>query len=301
MLPSVLPSSCVLAVASLLAASPVPPAALPAAERAPEGAPVVHDLRFDWTRDGVITGVGAVLWIGSESVFKEELAPETCRWCDRNPDGTDALNGLDSWGRGLAGTTEAQRKRADTWSSVLDFVLLPAGVLGGQYALSQGSGASRSIFLQDAGIIIETAVLSSVLNQTVKFIAGRERPFVHVLPEDQKPLTEKPEDNNLSFYSGHTNLAFALVVSAGTVAELRGYKHRGWIWGVGLPLATSVGLLRMGADKHYLTDVATGALLGSAFGVAVPLLLHGRVSESPGAVSLRVSGGPGGAVVSGRF
>lgn len=275
----------------------MPSGALPAAK----GAPLVHDLRFDWTRDGVITGVGAVLWVGSEGVFKDALAPDTCRWCDRNPDGTDALNSLDKWGRGIAGTTEVQRKRADTWSNVVDFGLLPVSVLGAQYAISQGSGAPRSVFFQDAGIIVETAVLASVLNQTVKFIAGRERPFVHVLPEDQKGLTEKPNDNNLSFYSGHTNLAFALVVSAGTVAELRGYKHRAWIWAVGLPLATTVPLLRMAADKHYLTDVATGAVLGSAFGVAVPLLLHGRVDEKPGAVSLQVSGGLRGAVVSGRF
>jgi membrane-associated phospholipid phosphatase len=211
------------------------------------------------------------------------------------------LNGLDKWGRGIAGTTAEQRKRADTWSNVVDFGLLPVSVLGTQYALAHGSGAPRSVFFEDAGIIIQSAVLSTVLNQTVKFIAGRERPFVHVLPEGQKPLTDKPEDNNLSFYSGHTNLAFALVVSAGTVAELRGYKHRGWIWGVGLPLAASVGLLRMAADKHYLTDVGTGALLGSAFGVAVPLLLHGRVNETPGSVSLNVTGGPRGAVLSGRF
>jgi len=297
MLPAVLSAPCVLTLASLLAASPVPPDASPAAGQAPG----FHELRFNGARDGVITGVGAVLWIGSEALLKEQLVPDTCRWCDRNPDGTDALNGLDDWGRGLAGTTEAQRKRADTWSNVVDFGLLPVSVLGAQYALAHGSGAPRSVFFQDAGIIIQTAVLSSVLNQTVKFIAGRERPFVHVLPEDQKGLTAHPTDNNVSFYSGHTNLAFALVVSAGTVAELRGYKHRGWIWAVGLPLATSVPLLRMAADKHYLTDVATGALLGSAFGVAVPLLLHGRVNEAPGAVSLNVSGGPRGAVFSGRF
>jgi len=252
-------------------------------------------------RDGVITGVGAVFWIGSEALLKEQLSPATCRWCARNLDGTDLLNGLDTWGRGLAGSTEATRKRADTWSNVVDFGLLPVSVLGAQYALAHGSGQPQGVFFQDAGIIIQTAVLSSVLNQSAKFIAGRERPFVHVLPEDQKGLTAHPTDNNVSFYSGHTNLAFALVVSAGTVAELRGYQHRGWIWAVGLPLATTVPLLRMAADKHYLTDVATGALLGSAFGVAVPLLLHGRVSEMPGAVSLNVSGGPGGAVLSGRF
>ncbi|MBN1209576.1 MAG: phosphatase PAP2 family protein [Myxococcaceae bacterium] len=298
MLPSVLASHCVLAIASLLAASPVPPEALQAAEQAPG----VHELRFNWTRDGVLTGVGAVLWIGSEALLKKELAPETCRWCDRAADGTDRLNGLDTWGRGLAGSTEAQRKRADTWSNVVGFGLLPVGVLGAQYALAHGSGARNRIFYQDAGIILETAILSSVLNQTVKFIVGRERPFVHVLPEDQKGLTPHPTDNNLSFYSGHTNLAFALVVSAGTVAELRGYKHRMWIWVAGLPLATSVGMLRMAADKHYLTDVATGALMGSAFGVALPLLLHGRVdAQQPGTTSLRVSGGPHTLVLSGSF
>jgi membrane-associated phospholipid phosphatase len=275
----------------------VPQAALPSAE----GAPVVRDLRFDWVRDGVITGVGAVYWIGSEALLKKDLAPGSCRWCDRNPDGTDSLNRLDRWGRGLAGTTEAQRKRADTWSNVVDFGVLPVGVLGAQYALSRGSGAPGSVFMQDAGIVVETAVLASVLNQTVKFIVGRERPFVHVLSEDQKLLTAQPDDNNLSFYSGHTNLAFALVVSAGTVAELRGYKNRTWIWAVGLPLAATVPLLRMGADKHYLTDVATGAVLGTAFGLAVPLLLHKRENEPSGALSLQVSGGPGGAVFSGRF
>jgi hypothetical protein len=49
--------------------------------------------------------------------------------------------------------------------------------------------------------------------------------------------------------------------------------------------------------------VATGAVLGSALGVAMPLLLHGHIheQEQPGAVTLQVTGGPGGAVISGRF
>jgi membrane-associated phospholipid phosphatase len=297
MLPSVLTPHCVLAVATLLAASPVPSGAQPLAEQAT--AP--HELRFDWTRDGLIAGVGAALVISSEGLFKEDLAPATCRWCDRAPDGTDQLNRLDRWGRGLGSTTPEGRKRADTWSNVLDYGVLPLGVLGAQYALSQGSGAPRSMFFQDSVIIVESAMLTLVLNQTVKFIAGRERPFVHVLPEDEKRLTPHPTDNNLSFFSGHTSLAFSLVVSAGTVAELRGYKHRGWIWAVGLPLATSVGLLRMAADKHYLTDVAVGAVVGTAFGLAVPLLLHGRVNERPEAMAFRVTGGPRGAVIAGRF
>ncbi|MBZ4416999.1 phosphatase PAP2 family protein [Myxococcus sp. RHSTA-1-4] len=273
-----------LVIALLLALAPVSPAV------AQDGSdqPRLHELRFDWARDVAITGTAGVLWISSETFFKDDLAPPECRWCDRAPDGTDTLNRLDRWGRGLAGETEQSRDRANTWSNIMGFAVVPAGVLGLQYAVGNGSGAPDRFFAEDATIIVQSAVLASLANQTVKFIVGRERPFVHQLPEDQKRLTEHPTDNNLSFYSGHTNLAFALVVSAGTVASLRGYDNQAWIWGVGLPLATSVGLLRMGADKHYLTDVATGAVLGAAFGVAVPLLLHGRTDET---VPARLSGG----------
>ncbi|WP_426750858.1 phosphatase PAP2 family protein [Myxococcus sp. Y35] len=264
------------AVALLLAFVP----ALPAAAQEGADEPRLHELRFDWTRDGIITGAAGVLWISSETFLKDNLAPAQCRWCDRAPDGTDRLNRLDRWGRGLAGSTAESRKRAHQWSNVIGFAALPAGVLGLQYAMGNSSGAPSRFFAEDASIIVQSAVLASLANQTVKFIAGRERPFVHVLPEDQKGLTAQPSDNNLSFYSGHTNLAFSLVVSAGTVAAMRGYKHQAWIWAAGLPVATSVGLLRMGADKHYLTDVAMGALLGSAVGFAVPMLLHSRKSDS---------------------
>jgi membrane-associated phospholipid phosphatase len=280
MLASVPSPHIVLALASLLAVTPVHAEALRAQG---EGARQVHALKFDWTRDGIITGSAAVLWIGSEAFLKKELAPNPCRWCDRDAEGRDTLNRLDRWGRGLAGSTQAARDRADSWSNILDFGVLPAGVLGAQALLVNANGADSRIYFQDAGIILETTMLAAVFNQTVKFIVGRERPFVHQLPEDQKGLVEHASDNNLSFYSGHTNLMFAMVVSAGTVASLRGYDHQGWIWAVGLPLATSVGLLRMGADKHYLTDVATGAVLGSAFGLAVPLLLHGRTDTTQAA------------------
>jgi membrane-associated phospholipid phosphatase len=309
MLASVLSPHCVLAVASLLAVTPA--LAEGPSDAQASDSPRVHELRFGWGRDAAITVGSGLLWVSSEAFFKDDLAPATCRWCDRAPDGTDTLNGLDSWGRRtLVGGTEASRKRAHDWSNILGFAVLPGGVLGTQYLLGSASGASTRHFAEDTTIILQSAMLAAVLNQGVKFVVGRERPFVHVLPEEQKGLTEHPTDNNLSFYSGHTSLAFSLVVAAGTVSELRGYRHTTWLWAVGLPLAASVGLLRMGADKHYLTDVLTGAVLGSAFGVAVPLLLHGRedaVAESRAgaralsAPQMRVSAGPGGFALTGTF
>lgn len=306
MLRSVLSPHCVLAVAALLAASPT---LAEAPRAATEEARQVHSLRFDWARDGLITGTAGMLWIGSEAFFKDDLAPATCRWCDRAPDGTDTLNRLDRWGRGLAGSTPEARARANDWSNLLTFGVVPASVFGAQYLLSSSSNAPTRVFFEDAAIIVEAAVLAALFNQSVKFIAGRERPFVHVLPEGEKGLTAHPSDNNLSFFSGHTTLAFSLVVAAGTVSELRGYRHSTWIWAVGLPVAAAMGLLRMAADKHYLTDVVVGALVGSAFGVAVPLLLHPRQDGSVSATrmgrasppGMRVFANPGGIMFSGRF
>jgi membrane-associated phospholipid phosphatase len=131
----------------------------------------------------------------------------------------------------------------------------------------------------DAVILVETVAVQAALNQLVKFAVGRERPFVHILPAGEKRLTPAPSDNNLSFYSGHSSLAFSLAVGAGTIAHLRGYRSEPVIWAVGLPLAAGAAYLRMAADKHYATDVIVGSIVGAALGVAVPSLFHGRAAS----------------------
>jgi membrane-associated phospholipid phosphatase len=118
-----------------------------------------------------------------------------------------------------------------------------------------------------------------VLVKIIKYGAARERPFVHALPAEAKPHTDRPWDNNLSFYSGHTSFAFALATSAGSVATLRGYRWAPAIWAVGLVAATTVGYLRIAADRHWFTDVLTGAVAGTAVGVGVPYLFHRRRGE----------------------
>lgn len=272
--------------------APLPREARPAAT-AP--APARHALALDWGRDLALTGTGLALWVASEAFFKGQLAPAECHWCDRLPDGGEGLGALDAWGRGLAADTPEGRKRADTWSNVTAFGLLPLGMAGSHWALT---GLQPRLAAEDALIVAQSVVFASVVNQAVKFTVGRERPFVHLLDPENKLTTDHPSDNNLSFYSGHASFAFSAAVSAGTVAELRGYEHRWLVWAVGLPIATAVPLLRMAADKHYLSDVLVGAAVGSAFGAGVPLLLHARLPEG---VEAQVVAGPSGAAVVGRF
>jgi membrane-associated phospholipid phosphatase len=53
--------------------------------------------------------------------------------------------------------------------------------------------------------------------------------------------------------------------------------------------------LRIAADKHWLTDVATGMTVGAAAGIVVPYVFH---RPGPNATSLRISPAPGGAAIS---
>ncbi|HET9452338.1 MAG TPA: phosphatase PAP2 family protein [Aggregicoccus sp.] len=305
-----------LTAALAIASAPVPHQALPSAPLAPAASVPstqpggAYALRFDWKRDGALTAGAAALLLGSEVLLKDKLARSTCNWCDRNDLGESTLNAVDRWGARIAGDADDQRQ-ARTWSNVVTVGLLPAGVLGAGYLAGRSSGSTY--LTEDLLMVAQAVLFSSSANQVVKFAAGRARPFVHGMPEAERGLTESPSDNNMSFYSGHTNLAFALVTSVGTVAHLRGYKNAGWIWAVGLPLAATVPVLRMAAGKHYLSDVATGALVGSAFGVLVPLLMHPRGSPPPGILAgaaanedvekprVNVSAGAGGISVSGVF
>jgi membrane-associated phospholipid phosphatase len=227
-------------------------------------------LAHDTVVDGVITGTGALLWISTETLFKHALAPADCKWCDRNADGTDALDGLDRSVRDQLRWSNTGR--ADLFSNV--GIGLGTVVAMGGTALAANHDGARANIGGDLLVISEALVLAQDLNQAIKFTAGRERPFVHVLPASEKGLTAKPTDNNLSFFSGHTTYAFTMATAAGTVCSMHGYSFAPYVWAGGLTLATATAVLRIGADKHYATDVITGALIGTAFGVGVPLIFH---------------------------
>lgn len=227
-------------------------------------------VHYNLAVDLPITLSAASIWLGTQ-LLQPSLAPAACRWCDRESDGSDAVNALDE------GTRDAFRwsntGAANTASNVIGYGLSPAAAVG-LTALAGGLEGRLKEAPANALLIAEATAASAVLNQLVKFAAGRERPFVHALPEGEKQKTEKPSDNNVSFYSGHTNFCFALAVSSGTVAQMRGYRYAPVVWATGLAMATSVGYLRIAADKHYLTDVITGAVIGSAAGFALPFFLH---------------------------
>jgi membrane-associated phospholipid phosphatase len=206
-------------------------------------------------------------------VFKKSLVPDGCRWCGSNAldDGvSDALR----W---------SNTDLAHQISDVTGFYLAPALALGLVWA---SSGRPTMRWADDAIPIAESAIATGLFHHLIKFIAGRQRPFVHHADPGRPPEL----DDNMSFFSGHTATAFALATSAGMVAHYRGYKLEPVIWGAGLAVAATTGYLRMAADKHWFTDVLTGAVVGSAFGVAMPWLERRSLEAMPTGNGLVVAG-----------
>jgi membrane-associated phospholipid phosphatase len=235
----------------------------PAVARA-GGSDQVHPLRHDVAVDVAVTATAFALAIGAE-LGKADLAAAECRWCQ--------VGGLDRSAR------DALRWRSpESAARVSDFTglaLAPLSAFGTLAASGFDAGAGRSAGV-DALLLAEALSLSALANQVVKLSFGRERPFVHALAPADKARTKHTADNNLSFYSGHTDATMTLATAGGTLASLRGYRLAPLVWGSGLAISALTGYLRIAADKHYLTDVLAGALIGASIGVLVPLVFHGR-------------------------
>lgn len=246
-----------------------------------------ESLTVNWVLDGAIvlsTGSG---WIVTEAT-KGHLAPDVCRWCSQNVPDREVANAL-SW---------SQTGTAAKLSDLAAFGILPVLTLGGTLIATAAEKRLRDA-PTDLMLVLEAATVTMAANQIVKLAAGRERPFVAELPPDAKSRAANPSDNNLSFYSGHTTLAFALVVSAATVAHLRESKVEPYLWAVGLPIATLVAYGRIAANKHYLSDVLVGGFTGAAVGFLVPYL-H-RTQRTTSTSDLAVAPALNGLALSGTF
>ena len=186
-------------------------------------------------------------FIGSTLVIP---TPSECRWCDRDGAGNDSLNGFDRSVRSafLWNHTTA----ADALSLVTAFS--PVALL---------AGLDWNDFPETALPVFEAVGTNYLVTHVVKIAAARERPVVHFGGTDS-------HGPDVSFFSGHSSGAFALVFALARVKSDRRDPNTKWVWIAGVPLAATTAYLRIAADKHYATDVLTGAAVGAALGWTTP-------------------------------
>jgi membrane-associated phospholipid phosphatase len=236
-------------------------------------------LRYQASLDVPLTLAGVAGTLGPRLLTHDGTA-WTCRWCDRDADGHDTLNGLDAairrhwrWSR---------RDKAHEWSNVTLVLSLvaPAGAFAGV------RGGFGNGFGEEMLLVVESSAVAMALTQGTKHLLRRQRPWAHA--EDPPGGDHMGSRNaNLSFVSGHASLAFALAVSTGSLASLRGDEGKEWVWASGLTLAAATGYLRIAADRHYFTDVLAGAALGATVGWVVPRLVDRKPTPGPEGAAAR--------------
>jgi membrane-associated phospholipid phosphatase len=214
----------------------------------------------------LVTTVGlGGLYLTAEFGLHRQLSPTTCTWC--SPDGFDV------GARNLLRWQDTQL--ANTLSSATGYVLAPLAAAGWLVVASGDHRTWRRAF-DDVTPVVQAAIVASLIQHVTKLTAARQRPYAHYAA----PGTLVPtEEDNVSFFSGHTSLTFSLAVSSGVVASTRGYELAPYIWASGLTLAAATGYLRIAADRHYATDVMTGAVVGSIVGYVWPRLVHPHVQR----------------------
>jgi membrane-associated phospholipid phosphatase len=146
------------------------------------------------------------------------------------------------------------------------------------YGVALGAGGEGRDLLVVSGSLLATAALTDA----AKRFFSRPRPYAHFCEPWRREDLERP-DALRSFFSGHSSKAFAGAVAAGSLAHYRGLPNEGWVWAAGLTMATTTGVLRVVADKHYATDVAVGAATGALMGWLVPRLHRPERGTTPAA------------------
>lgn len=154
-------------------------------------------------------------------------------------------------------------KPLDDTATVLNYISLASPAL---LAINRSSEDIATLGV----MYLETMVGAYASKEILKKVIDRPRPYTYFegAPE------EEIDDWNNSFPSGHTTLSFA---SAGFISYVFSHYYPDSKWkapviAASYSLATATAVLRIMSGNHFMTDVLAGALLGTIWGIGVPML-----------------------------
>lgn len=110
-------------------------------------------------------------------------------------------------------------------------------------------------------------ISAGMITPALKKMVGRARPYKASGPFDFSTFSDQ-----YSFPSGHTTQAFAV---ATVIAE---HYEQWWVKILSYGVAASVGYSRIHHDRHYLSDVVAGAIIGHVVGRTI-VRRHSRFND----------------------
>ena len=148
---------------------------------------------------------------------------------------------------------------------------------------------SPAVAWQMTVIDLQSLAFTSLMTGALKRAVDRERPVATACGRD--PTYDQScdaADKHYSFPSGHTSMSFtgaSLICLHHAELGLYGQAGDTIACAGGMLAASMTGLSRIAADKHYLSDVLSGALLGGISGGLMPWLLYYAWDTPPSADS----------------
>ena len=126
---------------------------------------------------------------------------------------------------------------------------------------------------------VEAVGWTYLLTGVVKYTAGRPRPYT-AMANDHPDLRHRASEDNLSFFSGHASVSFAVgaflaedtsryllrgplseAAGAGTASRVLLGRVAPYLLGYGVPAV--IGASRIVDQQHWPSDVVTGAVTGA--------------------------------------
>ncbi len=162
---------------------------------------------------------------------------------------------------------------ANPWGNLYSYLFVSAWYLRGKL---EPDRHSSHVALQATKALL----INAAITQAVKHTIRRQRPWLGDTEDHFNPL--ESDQSHDSFYSGHASAAMA-------VATVFAHEYRQYP-GVALAaygLAGMAATARIYLNKHWLSDVAAGCLMGFYIGKTVcrPSAKQSHISFLPGNVS----------------
>ncbi len=197
-----------------------------------------------WVDVAAVTATGITSMV--PGLLKLPSGPPSCAPC--NP---ADLPGIDRW---VVGANSSVARRGS------DMLLIGVGGLAAYVAAHDRSPQQAR---GNLAVLANSVTWTAASTNWLKVLVRRNRPALYT---GGAAAVAGAVDNQRSFPSGHTSIAFAVATSYLVMANREHLPHRTRNAILLYGGASGVGVLRLTGGSHFPTDVLGGAVLGAGIG-----------------------------------